>query len=335
MGPITLAIEGKNSSSSSSSSSMALSSSGASVTKIPSHQLGNRKSFASVSIGEEKPFDFFQSVLDGIIAGGVAGVVVETALYPIDTIKTRLQVARGGGQILLKGLYSGLAGNLAGVLPASATFVGVYEPTKQNLLKLLPENLSAIAHFTAGAVGGVAASLIRVPTEVVKQRMQTGQFSSAPDAVRLIVAREGFKGLYAGYGSFLLRDLPFDAIQFCIYEQLRIGYKSAAKRDLYDAENAIVGAFAGVLTGAVTTPLDVIKTRLMVQGSAKQYKGIAHCVKAIISEEGTLALMKGIGPRVLWIGIGGSIFFGVLESTKKILAQRHHKQIQQAERKQD
>jgi hypothetical protein len=28
-----------------------------------------------------------------------------------------------------------------------------------------------------------------------------------------------------GYGSFLLRDLPFDAIQFCIYEQLRIGYK--------------------------------------------------------------------------------------------------------------
>ena len=30
-----------------------------------------------------------------------------------------------------------------------------------------------------------------------------------------------------GYGSFLLRDLPFDAIQFCIYEQLRIGYRLA------------------------------------------------------------------------------------------------------------
>jgi hypothetical protein len=55
--------------------------------------------------------------------------------------------------------------------------------------------------------------------------MQTGQFRSAPDAVRLIVGKEGFRGLYAGYGSFLLRDLPFDAIQFCIYEQLRIGYK--------------------------------------------------------------------------------------------------------------
>ena len=78
---------------------------------------------------------------------------------------------------------------------------------------------------TAGAIGGLAASLVRVPTEVelaylfryihhvqkllypvsvslhvlqvVKQRMQTGQFASAPDAVRMIVSKEGFKGLYA------------------------------------------------------------------------------------------------------------------------------------------
>ncbi|XWS41451.1 hypothetical protein CRYUN_Cryun17cG0083000 [Craigia yunnanensis] len=80
---------------------------------------------------------------------------------------------------------------------ASALFVGVYEPTKQKLLKLFPENLSALAHLTAGGIGGIAASLIRVPTEVVQQRMQTGQFTSASDAVRLIASKEGFKGLYA------------------------------------------------------------------------------------------------------------------------------------------
>nr|GLL18406.1 S-adenosylmethionine carrier 1, chloroplastic/mitochondrial-like isoform X2 [Ipomoea trifida] len=232
---------------------------------------------------------------------------------------------------------------------ASAIFVGVYEPTKQKLLKSLPENLSALAHL------------------VVKQRMQTGQFASAPDAVRLIISKEGFRGLYAGYGSFLLRDLPFDAMQFCIYEQLRLGYKLAvsfhlhlrslldlfsslgrlrswfsrrnskhinldfhrygafflqAKRDLNDSENAMIGAFAGAVTGAITTPLDVIKTRLMVQGSARQYQGVLHCVGTIAREEGTSALFKGMGPRVLWIGIGGSIFFGVLEKTKQLLAQK-------------
>ncbi|XP_021758947.1 S-adenosylmethionine carrier 1, chloroplastic/mitochondrial-like isoform X1 [Chenopodium quinoa] len=326
MGPLTLAIGNKNSS---------MEQSDMAVPKVQNLSTGSRMSFASVSIGEEKPFDFIQTLIDGIIAGGTAGVVVETALYPIDTIKTRLQVARGGGQIVLKGLYSGLAGNLAGVLPASAAFLGVYEPTKQKLLRLLPENLSAVAHLTAGAVGGVAASLIRVPTEVVKQRMQTGQFASAPDAVRLIVAKEGFKGLYAGYRSFLLRDLPFDALQFCLYEQLRIGYKLAAKRELNDPENAVIGAFAGALTGAITTPLDVIKTRLMTQGSANQYNGIVDCVKTIVREEGAPALLKGVGPRVLWIGIGGSIFFGVLESTKRFLAESRTKRIENPVKKQD
>nr|XP_009595342.1 S-adenosylmethionine carrier 1, chloroplastic/mitochondrial isoform X1 [Nicotiana tomentosiformis] len=311
MGPFALALDTKNS----------FAASDASGRKMDNLQMVPKKFFASVNSGEEKPFDFLRILFEGVIAGGTAGVVVETALYPIDTIKTRLQAARGGGQIALKGLYSGLAGNLAGVLPASAIFVGVYEPAKQKLLKMLPENLSAVAHLTAGALGGIAASFVRVPTEVIKQRMQTRQFASAPDAVRLIVSKEGFKGLYAGYGSFLLRDLPFDAIQFCIYEQLRIGYKLAAKRDLNDPENAVIGAFAGALTGAITTPLDVIKTRLMVQGSANQYKGIVDCVRIIVAEEGAPALLKGIGPRVLWIGIGGSIFFGVLERTKRYLEQ--------------
>lgn len=323
MGPLTLAVDTKT------SSNPHLD---ATILKMQ-----KSKPFASINAQEDKPFDFLRILFEGVIAGGTSGVVVETALYPIDTIKTRLQAARGGGKIMLKGLYSGLAGNLAGVLPASALFVGVYEPTKQKLLKMFPENLSAVAHLTAGAVGGIAASFIRVPTEVVKQRMQTGQFTSAPDAVRLIVSKEGFKGFYAGYGSFLLRDLPFDAIQFCIYEQLRIGYRVAAQRELNDPENAVIGAFAGALTGAITTPLDVIKTRLMVQGSASanQYKGIIDCVSTVVREEGPTALLKGIGPRVLWIGIGGSIFFGVLERTKRLLAQRRPVSDQQPNPKQE
>ncbi|KAK4485987.1 hypothetical protein RD792_008642 [Penstemon davidsonii] len=320
MGPLTLAVDAK---------------SNCGVYSDACNRKMQKKLFASVSAGEETPFDFLRTLLEGVIAGGTAGVVVETALYPIDTIKTRLQAARGGGKIILKGLYSGLGGNIAGVLPASAVFLGVYEPAKQKLLRGLPENLSAVAHLTAGALGGLAASFIRVPTEVVKQRMQTGQFASAPNAVRLIVAKEGFKGLYAGYGSFLLRDLPFDALQFCLYEQLRIGYKLAAKRDLNDPENAIIGAFAGALTGAITTPLDVIKTRLMVQGSANQYKGIFDCVQTIVRDEGPQALLKGIGPRVLWIGIGGSIFFGVLESTKRFLAEKRPSKQQYSNPKQD
>jgi len=103
-------------------------------------------------------------------SGAVAGAAVETALYPIDTIKTRLQAVRGGGKIVWGGLYSGLAGNIAGVIPASALFMGVYEPLKR---AVLAEGHSPLtAQFVAATAAGTAASLVRVPTEVVKQRMQ-------------------------------------------------------------------------------------------------------------------------------------------------------------------
>jgi solute carrier family 25 S-adenosylmethionine transporter 26 len=42
--------------------------------------------------------------------------------------------------------------------------------------------------------------------------------------VRTILAKEGVRGLYAGYGAFMLRDLPFDAIEFVAYEQVGVGW---------------------------------------------------------------------------------------------------------------
>lgn len=101
----------------------------------------------TIFVKQDDPCHFLRLLYESLIAGGLAGLVVEATLYPIDTIKTRVQVARDGGQIIWKGLYSGLGGNLAGVLPASALFFGVYEPTKQKLLKVLPEKFSAVAHL--------------------------------------------------------------------------------------------------------------------------------------------------------------------------------------------
>jgi solute carrier family 25 (mitochondrial S-adenosylmethionine transporter), member 26 len=70
--------------------------------------------------------------------------------------------------------FAGLVGNLVGVAPATAVFMAVYEPIKQEVAKRVPDNRSFLGPLTAGAASGLAASLIRVPTEVVKQRMQSG-----------------------------------------------------------------------------------------------------------------------------------------------------------------
>ena len=267
-----------------------------------------------------------------VSAGVIAGAAVETTLYPIDTIKTRLQAARGGASVNWRNLYKGIGGNLAGVVPACAVFFAVYEPAKRMLLpldddKLMNSDRTIAAHLTAAASAGLAASIVRVPTEVVKSRMQTGQFTSARGAVWQIASREGIAGgLFAGFGSFLLRDLPFDAIEFASYEQMKITWSSVSGGSGYEIkqhESAAIGAVAGMLTGAVTTPLDVVKTRLMTQGGMKgetrYYKGVMDCVTRTVAEEGWIALLKGISPRVTFIGLGGGVFFFVLEGAKKAL----------------
>ena len=271
-------------------------------------------------------------------SGALAGAAVEAALYPLDTIKTRMQAARGGTVVNWRHLYKGLGGNLIGVMPACALFFAVYEPAKRLLVPSDGDARRSVgAHLVAAASGGLASSLIRVPTEVIKTRMQTGQFTSARNAFWHILTREGmYTGLFAGFGSFLLRDLPFDAIEFASYEQMKLSWKlMSGETELRQHETAFIGAFAGMLTGAVTTPLDVVKTRLMTQGSMKtatrsgkgevgkqRYRGVADCVVRMVAEEGWGSLLKGIGPRVTWIGIGGGIFFFTLEAAQSVFVLR-------------
>ena len=93
---------------------------------------------------EEKRHSDLRITVNNLLAGAIAGGSVESALYPLDTIKTRLQALRGSvsakeqlkalkGSGGVRGMYSGLAGNLAGVIPSSAIFFSVYQPVKEKL----------------------------------------------------------------------------------------------------------------------------------------------------------------------------------------------------------
>lgn len=85
-------------------------------------------------------------------------------------------------------------------------------------------------------------------------------------AARTIYRVEGFGALFHGYKATLWRDLPFSALQFAFYEELR----ARAKR--YMGSNNIglpleiaTAASAGGMAGVLTTPLDVVKTRIQTQ----------------------------------------------------------------------
>lgn len=257
-----------------------------------------------------------------LLAGGIAGTSVDVALFPLDTIKTRLQSEAGfrasGG---FRGIYSGLGPAAFGSAPSAALFFCTYESVKKVLGVHLPDHYQTAVHMVAAASGEVVSCGIRVPVELVKQRRQAQLFQSSIKAFQVILKNEGFKGLFRGYFSTLGREIPFSLIQFPLWELLK-GWWSKRQGHYVDSWQAsLCGGFAGGVSAALTTPLDVAKTRIMLADHRdKLAKGsINSAIRVVYDQRGLQGLFTGIIPRTLWISVGGGIFLGVYEKAKVFL----------------
>ena len=70
---------------------------------------------------------------------------------------------------------------------------------------------------------------------------------------------------------------------------------NSGRTELKSAETSVIGALAGAVTGFATTPLDVIKTRLMTQGERGQYKGIVDCALVKSTERRATSAFLRVG----------------------------------------
>lgn len=194
-------------------------------------------------------------------------------------------------------------------------------------------------HSVASSLGEIAACAVRVPTEIVKQRAQAGLFGgSSLLALQDILAlrrsdpsgaaptaggtRRGYvqvvRELYRGAGITIAREIPFTVLQFTMWESMKEAYAKRKRIEQVPAStSAGFGSVAGSIAAGLTTPLDVVKTRVMLarrgdgNGSAgTQARVRVRQVVKDISAEGLGAFWRGIGPRVAWIGIGGAVFLG-------------------------
>jgi solute carrier family 25 S-adenosylmethionine transporter 26 len=267
-----------------------------------------------------------------LVSGGVAGTVTDVALFPLDTIKTRLQSAQGfraaGG---FRGVYKGLSAAALGSAPGAAIFFSTYEMSKQAVEKPAAARgiHASVVHMGCASLGEVMACLVRVPTEVVKQRMQAGMHSSMASVVNDVLRNQGVFGLYQGYGITIMREIPFSLVQFPLYEVMKGKIRAArGGKEPFAVESALCGSLSGAIAAAATTPLDVLKTRLMLGSDAegRPYTGVADTLTRLV-EEGRASgpggvnrvLFSGLGPRVMWISIGGFVFFGAYEQSKRAI----------------
>ena len=262
------------------------------------------------------------SLATSLCAGALAGTTVNVSLFPLDTIKTRLQapigfVAAGG----FRRLHQGIASAAVGSAPTAALFFCSYEILKPTLAASRgwdPDSSSV--HIIAASVAEAVACIANVPTENVKQKLQVGRCARGTVAcVKEILQTEGATGFFRGYSATIAREVPFAAIQFPVFEALKGcwgRFQPGRSIDTYQA--AVCGSAAGALAGLATCPLDVAKTRLMLgtDRHGRAYRGMISTLQRIYVEGGVAGLFAGVGPRVAWMSAGGFVFLGSYEQAK-------------------
>jgi solute carrier family 25 (mitochondrial S-adenosylmethionine transporter), member 26 len=284
-----------------------------------------------------------------LLSGALAGTTVDLALYPLDTLKTRLQSAtsfRAAGGF--SGIYAGVGSAIVGSAPGAALFFVTYEHAKEFLARRrsAQQTISGatqeegewalpIEHMLAASAGEVAACAVRVPTEVVKQRAQAKQYPSSLAALSSILSLRSVVGLtgvwqelYRGWSITIFREVPFTVIQFPLWEAMKTYRLRSTGKDTVSAlESGIAGSAAGAVAAGITTPLDVLKTRMML---AREKTSMWTLLTMILRESGPRAFFAGIGPRIMWISAGGAIFLGSYQwayNTLQALSQKNQKRI--------
>ncbi|KAH9065683.1 mitochondrial inner membrane protein [Lactarius vividus] len=256
--------------------------------------------------------------------GGMAGAFGATIVYPIDLGAMQNQRSTIVGQLLYKnswdcvkkvlrnegflGFYRGLGPQLIGVAPEKAIKLTVNDLVRGRAMDPETGRISPFWEVVAGGTAGGCQVVFTNPLEIVKIRLQVqGEAAAvegaAPRGAVHIIRQLGLLGLYRGASACLLRDIPFSAIYFPAYSHLKkdVFHEGYHGKTLSFFETLTSAAVAGMPAAYLTTPADVVKTRLQVEARKGQtsYKGLADAFAKIYREEGFKALFKGGPARIL------------------------------------
>ena len=90
------------------------------------------------------------------------------------------------------------------------------------------------------------------------------------------------------------------------------------ERELEPWETIAVGALSGGLSAVVTTPFDVMKTRMMTATHGRTVS-MSMVAFSILRHEGPIGLFKGAVPRFFWIAPLGAMNFAGYELARKAM----------------
>jgi len=293
---------------------------------------------------------------ESLLAGVVAGIVARTAMAPLELVKTLFQLqstpiharatvgyrntAHAFATVAREeGLAALWKGNNVGCLrlgPYSGIKFMVYDQSKA---LLWPAEVNTLQRVALGSFAGIVATVFTYPLDVVKTRMAYQKhyslYCGTCDALAKIWANEGMHGMFKGAVPTLIGVIPFEGVQFAVYETLKEYSLSQRwprwrwadnKRASDTLDILVIGSVAVAAGQTVSYPFDLVRKRMQVQShmaglQAARYTGTLHCFSCILREEGGfLGLFKGTVPGLLHVVPYGAIIFFTYESMKSLFA---------------
>ena len=271
-------------------------------------------------------------------AAFIASAISTAIVHPLDSIKTRLQ-ARSGNinntddtqPELFKDLYKGIGSNILKEAPNAAIYLGVYEIIKSFLMNLsvttVFHDLPLFTFLVAGALGDAIGSIVRVPAEVVNKRLQLGVNDDWKDATKeAFFTKSGRESSFVAWTAVLLRDVPYGGLQIMMYEfgRMVIVANGGPLSNLGVLSDVLMGAIAGALAAMVTTPADVLVTRLSVQNpqsylETRKYMDVPATARRILDEQGVGGFFSGTVQRGVYYAPLIGLFFALYEGTRSFL----------------
>ena len=198
------------------------------------------------SMGLADDADISLSPIERLVAGGFAGMVASSMVYPIEVVKTMLTMYPGkyGGivgafrgviaEVGPRGLYAGLGPTLVAMFPYVGVEFMIYETAKIAMEKIWKDEdgntiaLPIIISLGLGAIAGAAAQTTAHPLDVVRKRLQVQGINGNPvlykntmECFSGVAKKEGYGALYKGLGPACVATIPGTGIAYITYEIMK------------------------------------------------------------------------------------------------------------------
>ncbi|CAD5218471.1 unnamed protein product [Bursaphelenchus okinawaensis] len=249
------------------------------------------------------------------------------------TLDAFVKITRTEG---VRSLWSGLSPTIVSAIPQTVFYFTLYDNLHTRLRKTFTDGYIAPLLSGAGA-RSVAASVVS-PLEMIRTKMQSEilSYKDILKAIRTSIKHEGYTMLWRGLTATLFRDVPFSAIYWIGYEDLKartISYFN--RKDTNFFISFMAGATSGTVATVITQPFDVVKTHKQVTigriGRKDMKKGkpvttnkpMRVVMKQIVAQEGVGGLFTGLAPRIFKTSMACAIMIGTYEYLKLVFKRRN------------